>query len=120
MLSKSHLLFFLIFSINSYSAQTLNTEQELIVCTSKNQVAANVMVYTYTYSTNETPTSAMEDAAFSNNNFTEEVNNILQKFKDNNEIFECSFDQATSTFTVVTSSSTDLSKTVNEINLLKP
>jgi hypothetical protein len=119
MLTKSYLLLFLIFSVNLNFAQTSNTQDEFIVCASKNQVAENVMVYTFAYSTNETPTSAMEDAEFSSNNFTGEVNNILQKFKGNNEILECSFDQATSTFTVVTSSSTDLSKTVNEINLLK-
>ena len=120
MLSKSHLLLFLIFSSNSYFAQTSNPQNEMIVCAFKNQVAENVIVYTFAYSTNEIPTSAVEDAEVSNNNFTGEINNILQKFKGNNDILECSFDQATSTFTVVTSSSTDLSKTVNEINLLKP
>jgi hypothetical protein len=120
MLPKPYLLLFLIFSVNSYSAQNSNTQNNLIVCTYKNQVAENVMVYTFAYSTNETPTNTMGDADFSNNSFTGEVNNVLQKFNGNNEILECSFDRSTSTFTVVTSSSTDLSNTVNEINLLEP
>lgn len=120
MLSKSYLLLFLVFSINTYFAQTTNTQNEIIVCAFKNQVAENVIVYTFAFSPNETPINNIEDTDISNNNFTSEINNILQKFTSFNGVLECNFDQATSTFTVVTTSSTDLSKTVNEINLLKP
>ncbi len=119
MQSKSSLLLLLLFFVNSYSAQNINIQDELIVCSAKNQVAENVTVYTFVYSKNEISANSADDAYVSKNNLTVEINNILQLFKDKNEVLECSFDHATGTFTVVTSSSTDLSEIIYTINQLE-
>jgi hypothetical protein len=119
MLSKSHLLFFLVFIINSYSAQNSNTQNELIICAAKNQVAEDVMVYTFIYK-NEMPTNEIGDTDAFNNSPNSLINSILQKFSGVFGVSECSFDAATRTFTVVTTSSIDLSNIVYEINHIEP
>ena len=119
MQSKSSLLLFILFFINSLSAQNINIQDELIVCSAKNQVAENVTVYTFVYSKKEVSANPADDAYASKGNLTVQINNVLKLFKDKNEVLECSFDNATGTFTVVTSSSADLSEVIYTINQLE-
>jgi hypothetical protein len=87
-----------------------------IIQTAKNQVAENILVYTFKHiGTSQSTPDIIEIQSLD-----AEISLILKAFQNTEGIIECSYDKATGTFTVVTVVNTDLTQVVVDINKKEP
>jgi hypothetical protein len=96
-----------------YSQQIKETSDRIIQ-TAKNLVDQNIMVYTFSYiGFNESiPSSDTIEVQF----LGKEIDHILEVFTNTEGITECSYDNATGTFTVVADVKADLTQVLVAIN----
>jgi len=88
-----------------------------IVETFKSQVSKEMTVVTFSYQSAVLENSNINtDDSIEITTKNDEVTKIIQSFLNFDGVIECSFDLATSTFTVVTKTGTSLNQLVQEIN----
>lgn len=81
------------------------------------KIAVSSMTTVHTYALNNNTKVAVEDADLKAQfSVLNEVTAVINTFLAIEGVTECSFDQATQTFTIVTGSLTDLTSCVNKIN----
>lgn len=81
----------------------------------KNSVSSTMTVYTYKLNNGVISKNQENDSDIPKNN-SGEVDAIINSFLSNNGVRECTFDSATQTFTILSSSDSDLSSIVENIN----
>ena len=116
MKSHPYLLLIFLFFINGFFSQKEPSYAEIITGTAKNKVDENVTVYSFVFTENANANSQLQDTIGDLQHGNPNVNRILNIFKTSTEVLESSFDVATSIFTVVTNSTSDLSGVLAEIN----
>jgi len=114
-----HTLLLFVLCLNSIVfSQKPEETVDKIIQTAKNQVAENILVYTFKYigTSQSTPDSDIIEIQ----SLDAEISLILKAFQNTEGIIECSYDKATGTFTVVTVVNTDLTQVVVDINKKEP
>lgn len=96
-------------------SQSMNYEYPRITLVAKIAVSETTTVHTYKFETRGQITVNSDDSIGKKKN-SDEVNDIIQTFQNIDGVSECTFDDATQSFTILTGPTTDLFKAVNQIN----
>jgi hypothetical protein len=93
----------------------LVTTNELLILVAKIPVSETTTAHTYKFNSTQVGSQNSNDSE-QNGEYSVEIKNITELLLGVSGVFECSFDNATQTFTILSGPTTDLSQVIERIN----